>query len=146
MKKEEFDELQLSRRYQYGYQSFILLAFLILIHSTLSSFGFAWAKNPTNTIVVLLIGCTYFISKCIWGDALVGLNRTPRRMALTTAAIIIVAIVAAVIAAGYAMIHPSQPATADSSGSMLFLYCCMMWAVIGIVYVIKRVRSPKMEN
>ncbi|MDF2632899.1 MAG: hypothetical protein K0Q85_1495, partial [Caproiciproducens sp.] len=62
MKKIEFDELQQSRRNQYGYQSFILLAILIMIDSVLYGMGFIWMKHPTNTFIILLVGFTYFIS------------------------------------------------------------------------------------
>ena len=146
MKKTEFDELQQSRRYQYGYQSFILLAMLIMIDNILYGMGIVWSQHPVNTFILLLVGCTYFISRCIWGDAFVGPKETPKRMAVKTAAVVLFAAAAAVIAAGYALIHLSDKQTSDNSGSLLFLYCLIMWAVIATVYIIKRVRGNKEES
>lgn len=146
MKKIEFDELQQSRRYKYGYQSFILLAFLILFDSTLYSLGIIWMTHPTNTFIILLVGLTYFISRCILGDALVGPKEIPKRMTMKRFAIILFTAIIAILVAGYAVrylkINPSQ----DNNGSIMGLVCLGMWVVLGIVYLIKQIRGSKTEQ
>lgn len=146
MKKIEFDELQQSRRYKYGYQSFIFLAFLILFDSTLYSLGIIWMTHPTNTFIILLVGLTYFISRCILGDALVGPKEIPKRMTMKRFAIILFTAIIAILVAGYAVrylkINPSQ----DNNGSIMGLVCLGMWVVLGIVYLIKQIRGSKTEQ
>lgn len=139
MKKIEFDELQQSRRYRYGYQSFVLLSFLILIDTFIGGLGFVWMEPPMNTFILLLAGCTYFICRCIWGDALVGPKETPRRVTAKTAAVIIVAAAAAVIVAGYGLVRSSYQFSAGTGGSggPLTLACTVMWSVIALVFAVK---------
>jgi len=148
MKKIEFDELQQSKRNQYGYQSFILLLFLLLIDQVVSGISAVWAQYPPHTIIFVLAGCTYFISRCVWGDALVGPKETPRKMTVRAAVIILTAVVAA-LAVGLVMLLNSNDRGSSSShggGLSLFSYCMVMWGVIGIVYLIKRIRSNKEGN
>ena len=143
MKKNEFDELQQSRRYRYGYQSFILLAFLLILDNILYSVGIVWEQHPVNTFILLLASCAYFISRCIWGDALVGPKETPTKMTARTAVVILIAVVVSVIAVGYAAITIKIHPSVDRGGSILFPYILAMWAVVGIVYLIKRFRENK---
>jgi hypothetical protein len=148
MKKIEFDELQQSRRYLYGYQSFILLLFLLLIDQVISGISTVWAQYPSHAMILVLAGCTYFISRCVWGDALVGPKETPRKMTVRAAIIVLIAVVAAIVG-GLALVMSSngrESAPSHGGGSSLFLYCMVMWAVIGIVYLIKRIRGNKEEN
>ncbi len=146
MKKIEFDELQQSRRNQYGYQSFILLAMLIMIDSVLYGMGFIWMKHPTNTFIILLVGFTYFISRCIWGDALVGPKESPKRMTAKTIGIAIFAVAIAILTMGYLVSYRNMAPSTDNDGSAMTVVCGIMWAVIGVVYLIKRVRGNKTEQ
>lgn len=146
MKKIEFDELQQSRRYRYGYQSFILLAFLILIDSVLNGMGVVWLEHPTNTFILLLVGCTYFICRCIWGDALVGPKETPGRFSAKTAAIVVSAATVAVLVTGFALAKGYNQPSAAAGGNELSLVCTAMWAVIALVYALKRLVKGKPEQ
>jgi len=146
MKKIEFDELQQSRRNQYGYQSFILLAMLIMIDSVLYGMGFIWMKHPTNTFIILLVGFTYFISRCVWGDALVGPKESPKKMTAKTIVIAMFAVTIAVLTMGYLIPHRNMVSSTDNDGFTMALVCGIMWAVIGVVYLIKRVRGNKAEQ
>jgi len=147
MKKIEFDELQQSRRYKYGYQSFILLSFLILIDTIFYSFGFIWVKHPTNTFIILLVGSTYFISRCILGDAVVGPKEIPRQMTAKTAAVVLLTMVVAILIVGYLISHRSIiPSSTDNDGSVMGVVALGMWVVLGIVYLIKRIRGGKAEQ
>lgn len=146
MKKIEFDELQQGRRYRYGYQSFILLAFLILIDTAIGSMGIVWMAPPTNTFILLLAGCTYFISRCIWGDAMVGPKETPRRLTAKAAGIVILAAVVAVLAAGFVFSRAQNQPAERVGGNELSLACFIMWAVIALVYGLKRLVKEKTEQ
>ncbi len=146
MKKTEFDELQQSRRYRYGYQSFLLLAVLLMTDNVLYGVGIVWAQHPTNTFILLLTSFAYYISRCIWGDAMVGPKETPVRMTGRTMAVILIAAVAAVLTAGYAMMDGNFKPTEGKGDSLLFPYCLAMWAVIGIVFIIKRIRESKTDK
>jgi len=146
MKKIEFDELQQSRRNQYGYQSFILLAMLIMIDSVLYGMGFIWMKHPTNTFIILLVGFTYFISRCVWGDALVGPKESPQKMTAKTIVIAMFAVTIGVLTMGYLIPHRNMVSSTDNDGFTMALVCGIMWAVIGVVYLIKRVRGNKAEQ
>lgn len=142
MKRVEFDELQQSRRYQYGYQSFIFLAFLLLIDNVLYGIGIIWSQHPTNTFILLLASFTYFISRCIWGDAFVGPKQTPKKVSMAVAAVVLIAAVAAVLAVGFISFHVNVKAPpADEGGSLLSVACVAMWVTIGIVYVIKQIKN-----
>jgi hypothetical protein len=145
MRKIEFDELQQSRRYRYGYQSFLFLAILLMADSVLYGVGIIWAQYPTNTFILLLTACVYYISRCILGDALVGPKDTPARMTARTAVVMIIAIAAAIILAGYLVMNIKDQPSADNGGSLLSAYCSVMWVVIGIVFIIKRIRDTKKE-
>lgn len=146
MRKIEFDELQQMKRYKYGYQSFILLAVLIMLNSVLNTMGIVWEQYPTNTFILLLTCCVYFISRCIWGDALVGPKDTPVRMTARTGVLVIFSIVIAVVAFGYAVTNLKPPVGEEhGGGSMLFDYTLVMWVVIGVVWVMKRLRDRKAD-
>lgn len=146
MKKIEFDELQQGRRYRYGYQSFILLAFLILIDTVMSGMGIVWMAPPTNTFILLLTGCTYFISRCIWGDAMVGPKETPKKLTAKAAGIIILAAVVAVLAVGFVFSRAQNQPSERVGGNELSLACAIMWAVIALVYALKRLVKEKTEQ
>lgn len=146
MKKIEFDELQQSRRNKYGYQSFILLAVLIMLDSILYGIGFIWMEHPTNTFVILLIGFTYFISRCIWGDALVGPKDSPKRMTVKTMGIALLAAVISIVSVGYGLTHINLKPATDKGGNNLSLFCLIMWAILAIVYITKRFHDSKAEQ
>nr|WP_319489152.1 hypothetical protein [uncultured Caproiciproducens sp.] len=146
MKKIEFDELQQSRRYRYGYQSFILLAFLILADTAISGMGIVWIAPPTNTFLLLLAGCTYFICRCIWGDALVGPKENPKRLTTKAAGMIILAAAVAVLAAGFALSRVHIQPSADTGGDILSFACLTMWAIIALVYALKHLVRGKSEQ
>jgi hypothetical protein len=146
MKKIEFDEFQQSRRYQYGYQSFILLLFLLLIDNVVSGISTVWSQYPSHSFILVLVGCTYFISRCVWGDALVGPKETPKKVTGKIAAIVLGAVVVAV-AAGFVLVRVSiDKSQVHSGGSEIFSYCLIMWAVIGIVYAVKRACGHRTED
>lgn len=146
MKKIEFDELQQSRRYKYGYQSFMLLAILILIDTVLYSMKVIWAPHPTNTFIVLLVGFTYFISRCILGDALVGPKENPKKMSIKWACAALFAAVIAILIMGYMVSHRSVVSSANNDGSIMGVVCLGMWVVLGMVYLIKQIRGRKTEK
>lgn len=146
MRKIEFDELQQSKRDRYGYQSFMLLAFLIMIDNVFYGIGIVWAQHPVNTFILLLTSFAYFISRSIWGDALVGPKETPAKVRTAVAVVVLIAAVAAILAVGYISSYMNLKLSAeDGSGSLLTPYCIAMWAVIGIVYLAKKIRDHKMD-
>lgn len=146
MKKVEFDELQQSRRYRYGYQSFIFLAFLLMFDDALYSVGLVWAQHPVNTFILLLASLTFFISRCIWGDAMVGPKSSPAQIKVASAFVIMLAVVIAGMAIGFFSFHLKLTPPKDGNGGLMSFACLMMWVIIGIVYVVKRVRTSKTEQ
>lgn len=142
MKKMEFDELQQSRRDRYGYQSFVLLMFLLLADDVLYSMGIVWAEHPVNTLILLLTGAAYFISRCIWGDAMIGPKEKPVGFTVRTVCLMLFAAAAAVLA-GAAIYRNWEPSGPEKGGALLFPYCLLMWAVIAAVSVVKRIRGGK---
>lgn len=145
MKRAEFDELQQSRRYRYGYQSFILLASLLMFDNILYGAGLIWAKHPVNTFILLLTSFTYFIVRCILGDAMVGPKETPVKIKAALAVVAAVAVMAASLAVGIISFNLKIKPSDEGGGSLLSLYCTAMWAVIGIVYLIKRIKDRKAD-
>ncbi len=145
MKKEEFDELQQSRRYRYGYQSFILLAFLLMFDNILYGAGLVWAKHPVNTFILMLVSMVYYISRCILGDAVVGPKTTPLKGKVTAAAVAIFAVIAASLAVGLASFRLNVKSSDGGGGNLLLPVCGAMWVVIGIVYLVKHVKDRNAE-
>lgn len=145
MRKIEFDELQQGRRYQYGYQSFILLASLLMIDNVLYSLGIIWENHPVNTFILLLTSFAYFISRCIWGDAMVGPKETPVQIKTSVAVVAVVAAIAAILTVGFVSFNLKMKPSDGGNDSLLFPYCIVMWLVIGIVYLMKRIKTKKTD-
>ena len=146
MGKIEFDEMQLMLRYKIGYQSFLFLAILIMINVILSGMGAHWAESPTDTFILLLSAFTYFISRCIWCGALIGPKDTPKKFTLKTFLLAVLAMAAAVIITGYLVTKAPPSIPSDGGGLQLFGYCLAMWAIVGIVALVKHMKDKKSDG
>ena len=143
MGKIEFDEMQLMQRYKIGYQSFVFLSFLILANVVLNGLGIKWAESPTDTFILLLSASAYFISRCIWCDALVGPKDSPKKFTVRTFLLIVLSMTVAVMITGYMLSKRPSSMPSDGGGQQLFLFCLIMWVIVGIVSLIKHIKDKR---
>jgi hypothetical protein len=136
MKKTEFDEMQMQLRHKIGYQSFMLLCLLIMLDNILYGMGIIWINHPTNTFILLLVSLTFFIVRALWRDALVGPKDTSKKFSFRVFLFVLLSIIIAGIVAVAAKVNFNI--TADGGGMLLSVCCFLMWAIIGIVYLIKQ--------
>ncbi|MCX7614237.1 MAG: hypothetical protein N2Z65_00610 [Clostridiales bacterium] len=146
MRKKEFDEMQQMLRYKIGYQSFLILAFMILAYVILTDFRIMKIENSTGLFILLLISLTYFISRCILSNALVGPKETTMKFTIKTFSLVLLSMTTAFLLIGFFSLKTSPSAPSGGGGQQLSLVCLIMWAVIGLVTLLKRYKDRKNDH
>ena len=75
-----FDEMQISNRNKYGFHSFLISAFLVIVNFVIKTTYGVWATPVTEGVCMFIIPFFYFTSRCIFSDAFLSNNKKIKAM------------------------------------------------------------------
>ena len=140
------DERQRATRNKIGYQSFMMIAYLLFLDIFLSGIGFKWVAYPTNIMIIITVCLIIHLVRLIKNDSYVTKGVQARKPNVTTiAAVILTAVLAALLAFSLVTTGVEDVnAAEDYSAYILVTVSVIGLIIVGITSYIKK-RNDKDE-
>jgi hypothetical protein len=137
MRKNELDEMQIQKRNSIGYQSFMLLTWLILLDVVLDGLGVKWLAYPTNIFLITLVCNSIYLIRVMWHKSIAGPKSQGKHFALN---IILIGGISVLVAALLIFLFTQNGLnetdfTGDNGLGAIILFSCSIAALIAIVLI-----------
>ncbi|NDL66412.1 hypothetical protein [Anaerotalea alkaliphila] len=150
-KKQGLDEMQKQNRDRIGNQTFLLLAYLLLLDMGLYGFGFRWLPYPVNTMVLFLLASGSYTLRLILHNSYVGpSNGRERRGAKTVLLLLAATLLGVALGMGIPRLLQEagtrSPSATDGGGAQILLVMALVFLAISGVTALIRHRQNKREE
>lgn len=78
--RSSLDEMQVQARNKIGHQSFLMLAYLLMLDFGLNGFGIKWLDYPVNVYILFLVCMGSYVIRLLWAGAYQGPESKKRRI------------------------------------------------------------------
>ena len=154
MNKSGLDERQQATRNKIGYQTFMLMTYLLLIDISLSGFDIRWIEYPTNIMIIITICLIVYLVRLILGNShstAGGPKRKP--IFVIVLSVVLAALIIAVLVSLHGnsiiektAVNSNGNSIEDYSAVILFIVSTGGLIVAGIVSLVKKHSDSRRDN